>query len=224
MKGSYTMSSPLYAKEYVKNLRQVRDLAPEQTRAFLKYSSSVLKDGALSKKEKEIIAVAITHVTECPYCIDTHTKSAKKAGASLEELVEAIYVVAAVEAGGAVTHSTHASNALNSEADDELYKRSNLKQLSQLGKFAPDGYKGYSHFSATAMKAGKLSVKMKELIAVAVAHVSQCPYCIDVHTKKAVEAGASNEELAEAIMVTSLLLAGGAYAHIANMIESYQTE
>src|SRR5690606_20437448 len=102
--------------------------------------------------------------------------------------------------------------------------RSNLKQLSQLGKFAPDGYKGYSHFRATAMKAGKLSVKMKELIAVAVAHVSECPYCIEVHTKNAFEASASNDELSQAVMVTSLLLAGGAYAHIANMIESYQTE
>jgi AhpD family alkylhydroperoxidase len=71
------------------------------------------------------------------------------------------------------------------------------------------------------MKAGKLSGKFKEIIAVAVAHATQCPYCIDVHTKNAVKAGATNEELSEAVMVTSALLAGGAYAHIANMIQSY---
>lgn len=71
------------------------------------------------------------------------------------------------------------------------------------------------------MKDGKLSAKFKEIIAVAVAHATQCPYCIDVHTKNAHKAGATSEELSEAVMVTSALLAGGAYAHMANMIESY---
>jgi AhpD family alkylhydroperoxidase len=71
------------------------------------------------------------------------------------------------------------------------------------------------------LKDGKLSGKFKEMIAVAVAHATQCPYCIDVHTKNAVMLGCSNEELAEAIMVTSALLSGVAYAHIANLIQSY---
>jgi AhpD family alkylhydroperoxidase len=57
-----------------------------------------------SKKDKEIIAVAITHVTQCPYCIEAHTKAAKKAGATPEDLAEAVFVTAAVEAGGTVTH------------------------------------------------------------------------------------------------------------------------
>jgi AhpD family alkylhydroperoxidase len=71
------------------------------------------------------------------------------------------------------------------------------------------------------LKDGKLSGKFKAMIAVAVAHATQCPYCIDVHTKNAVMLGCSNEELAEAIMVTSALLSGVAYAHIANLIQSY---
>ena len=66
-----------------------------------------MREGGLTKKEKEIIAVAIAHVTECPYCIDSHTRKAKAEDTSLEELVEAVFVVAGVEAGGAVTHSTH---------------------------------------------------------------------------------------------------------------------
>lgn len=71
------------------------------------------------------------------------------------------------------------------------------------------------------MKTGQLSAKFKEIIAVAVAHATQCPYCIDVHTKNAVKAGATNGELSESILVASALLAGGAYAHLSNMIESY---
>ena len=75
-----------------KNLAQLRDLAPEQLKAFSDFNAAIFEDGALSKKEKEIIAVAITHVTQCPYCIDSHTKAAKKAGATLEELAEAVFV------------------------------------------------------------------------------------------------------------------------------------
>ncbi|MFD1851416.1 carboxymuconolactone decarboxylase family protein [Oceanobacillus bengalensis] len=216
------MSDNFYAKENTKNLSQLKDLAPEQLQAFTDFNAAVFKDGALSIKEKEIIAVAIAHVTECAYCIDSHTKKAKKAGAALEELAEAVFVTAAIEAGGAVTHSTHVHNAKETDASDVLYARSNLKHLGQLGKYAKEGFKGYAAFSAAATKAGKLSAKFKEIIAVAVATATQCPYCIDVHSKNAEKNGATSEELAEGIMVSSALRAGGAYAHMINMIQSYQ--
>ncbi|MDR7076869.1 AhpD family alkylhydroperoxidase [Neobacillus niacini] len=215
------MTNHLYDKENLKNLSKLKELAPEQLQAFSEFNAAVMTEGALTKKEKEIIAVAIAHVTECPYCIDSHTRRAKAEGASLEELVEAVFVVAGVEAGGVVTHSTHIDNAMDPEADDTLYRRSNLKKLIKLNKFAPEGFRSYSAFSRTALKDGKLSGKFKEMIAVAVAHATQCPYCIDVHTKNAVKLGCSNEELAETVLVTSALLARGAYAHIANLIQSY---
>ncbi|MEH7383483.1 carboxymuconolactone decarboxylase family protein [Bacillus sp. JJ1533] len=216
------MATSFYPKENIKHFAKIKDLAPEQLQAYNAFGKAAMQDGVLSRKEKEIIAVAIAHVTECPYCIDAHTKGAKKAGASLEELTEAVFVVAAVEAGGAVTHSTHVRNAKNQEASDTLYTRSNLKHLGQLGKFAPDGFKAYAAFSATATKEGILNSKFKEIIAVAVANATQCPYCIDVHSKNAVKLGATSEELAEAILVTAALRAGGAYAHLANLIQSYE--
>ncbi|MBS4196681.1 carboxymuconolactone decarboxylase family protein [Lederbergia citri] len=216
------MSANLYSKENVKILAQLKDLAPEQLKEFNEFNTAVFKEGTLTKKEKEIIAVAITHVTQCPYCIDAHTKSAKKAGATLEELTEAVFVTSAVEAGGTITHSTHVHNAKNKEASDVLYSRSNLKNLGQLGKFAPEGFKGYQAFSTASTKAGKLTTKFKEIIAVAVANATQCPYCIDVHTKNAERQGATSEELAEAIMVTAAVRSGASYAHMANMIQSYQ--
>jgi len=218
-----SMSENYYDKSNSKNIFQLKELAPEQLKAFQQFDVAVLKEGALSKKEKEIIAVAIAHVTECPYCIDTHTKKAKVAGATLEELVEAVFVTMAIEAGGVVTHSTHVHNAKMEDASDELYTRSNLINLKELSKYAPDGFKGYSNFSQAAMKEGKLSAKFKEIIAVAVATATQCPYCIDVHTKNAVNKGATNEELAEAILVSSALCAGGAYAHMIQMIESFKS-
>lgn len=218
------MSENLYSKEHTQHLSQLKDLAPEQVKAFNDFNTAALQEGKLSRKEKEIIAVAVTHVTQCPYCIDSHTKNAKKEGATLEELTEAAFVSAAIEAGGTVTHSTHVHHAKDQDAPDTLYARSNLKHLGQLGKFAPDGFKGYQALNAAATKAGKLTAKFKEIIAVAVANSTQCPYCIDVHTKNAEKQGATNEELAEAIMVSSAIRTGASYAHMANMIQSYQED
>lgn len=215
------MSNNLYSKAQIENLKQLNDRVPKQADAFTEFNEAVLEDDHLSKKEKEIIAVAVAHVTKCPYCIDGHTKQAKQEGASLDELMEAVMVTSAVEAGGAVTHSTNMHNALSGDSDDALYERSNLNNLSELGKHAGTAFRGYSTFNKAAMEDGKLSSKFKEIIAVAVGHATLCPYCIDVHTKNADNAGATKEELSEAVLVAALLLAGGSYTHMANMIESY---
>lgn len=216
------MSNSLYQKENLRHLSKLTTLAPEQAKAFQQFSKEAMTEGALSKKEKEIIAVAVAHATGCPYCIDAHTLNAKREGASLEELVEAVFVVASIEAGGAVTHSTNMQNALDPEADDVLYRRSNLQKLSNLKQLASNGFTAFMGFNMAATKKGTLSEKLKELIAIAIAHTTECPYCIDVHTKSAVKAGATKEEIGEAILVAAALRAGAAYAHMANMIESYQ--
>src|SRR5262249_5525475 len=77
-----------------------------QQAAFDAFSKAVLADGVLSAKVKQIIAVAVAHVTQWPYCINGHTKAALRAGATPEELMEAIWVAAEMRAGGAYAHST----------------------------------------------------------------------------------------------------------------------
>jgi AhpD family alkylhydroperoxidase len=86
--------------------RRRRDLTPNQQAAFEAFGKAVFADGALSGKLKQIIAVAVAHVTQCPYCISGHTKAALRAGATPEELMEAIWVAAEMRAGGAYAHST----------------------------------------------------------------------------------------------------------------------
>lgn len=78
---------------------------------------------------------------------------------------------------------------------------------------APQNVEAWRNFSKTVFKAGALDEKTKQLIAVAVAHVTQCPYCIKSHTPQAIRKGASKEEIMEAIWVASEMRAGGAYAH-----------
>ena len=70
-----------------------------------------MKESILSVKEKELIAVAVAHTTGCPYCIDIHTKGAKGANATKEEIAESIMVATALKAGSALAHSVNALNA-----------------------------------------------------------------------------------------------------------------
>lgn len=104
---------------------------------------------------------------------------------------------------------------------DELYRRSDKKNLIRLRETAPEYFKAFVEFDKTVMADGAIPRKMKELIAVAVAHTTQCPYCIDIHTKQAKEAGASEREIVEAIWVASALRAGGAFAHSWIALTSY---
>jgi len=82
-----------------------RDLAPEIYTAFQSFSQRVFADGALPSKTKELIAVAVAHVTQCPYCIRGHTKRATMKGATAQEIMEAIWVAAEMRAGAASAHS-----------------------------------------------------------------------------------------------------------------------
>jgi len=92
-----------------------RKLAPEIHQAFDAFSQQVFADGALPEKTKQLIAVAVAHVTQCPYCIRGHTKLAHRAGARDAEIMEAICVAAEMRAGGAFAHSTVALHALAGE-------------------------------------------------------------------------------------------------------------
>lgn len=82
-----------------------RELAPDAASAFNDFGKVVFADGALPTKTKHIIAVAVAHVTQCPYCIHGHTRAALREGASHQELMEAIWVAAEMRAGAAFAHS-----------------------------------------------------------------------------------------------------------------------
>jgi AhpD family alkylhydroperoxidase len=92
-----------------------RELAPAAHKAFEEFSRTVFADGALDPRTKQLIAVAVAHVTQCPYCIKGHTELASREGASGPEIMEAIWVAAEMRAGGAFAHATLALDALDSE-------------------------------------------------------------------------------------------------------------
>jgi AhpD family alkylhydroperoxidase len=85
------MSEGMYPSPTRELAQKRRELAPETEAAFHAFSKAVFADGALPAKMKQIIAVAVAHVTQCPYCIKGHTKAALRHGASEQELMEAIW-------------------------------------------------------------------------------------------------------------------------------------
>jgi AhpD family alkylhydroperoxidase len=93
---------PLVTSELV---QRRKELAPATHDAFQAFSRQVFAAGALDEKTKQLIAVAVAHVTQCPYCIRGHTKAALRKAASEAELMEAIWVAAEMRAGGAYAHS-----------------------------------------------------------------------------------------------------------------------
>jgi AhpD family alkylhydroperoxidase len=97
----------MYQMENMKKLSQMNSSAPEATSAFWAYDKAALAEGAIPKKYKELMAIAVALTTQCPYCIELHRQAAVKAGATEQELAEAIHVTAALRAGAAITHGTH---------------------------------------------------------------------------------------------------------------------
>ena len=89
-------------------------------------------------------------------------------------------------------------------------------------KLAPDIHEAFTSLSARVFSDGALPVKTKQLIAVAAAHVTQCPYCIRGHTKAALRHGATAEEIMEAIWVAAEMRAGAAYAHSALALDTIE--
>lgn len=106
------MSDDLYPSDTRDLAKMRRALAPETEAAFHAFSQKVFADGALPEKTKHLIAVAVAHVTQCPYCIRGHTKAALRNKATPEELAEAIWVAAEMRAGGAYAHSALAMDEI----------------------------------------------------------------------------------------------------------------
>jgi AhpD family alkylhydroperoxidase len=97
----------MYDMKNIGKFRRYAELAPEAFKAFVAFDEAAARDGAIPVKYKELIGIAVALTTQCPYCIEIHTKKARQAGATEQELAETTLMAAALRAGGAMTHGTH---------------------------------------------------------------------------------------------------------------------
>ena len=100
-----------------------------------------------------------------------------------------------------------------------MYDMKNLAKFRKFGELAAEAFEKFVAFDRAALADGAIPVKYKELMAVAVALTTQCPYCIDIHVRKAKEAGATERELAETTLVAAALRAGAAMTHGTHALE-----
>src|SRR5437762_14359852 len=100
-----------------------------------------------------------------------------------------------------------------------MYDMKNMTKLKRFGELAPEAFQGFVAFDAAAFAGGVIPLKYKELMAVAVALTTQCPYSIEIHAKKAKNAGASERVLAETTLIAAALRVGGAMTYGTHTLE-----
>ncbi len=102
-----------YEPEDLGRFAEVGKFRPELMKSFFAYYNEVTgQDGALTKREKALIALAVAHSEKCPYCIDAYTEQCLESGANPDQMTEAIHVAAAMKAGIALVHGIQMQNAM----------------------------------------------------------------------------------------------------------------
>jgi len=98
------MSDPYYDPDDLAKFPSIADHAPELGEKFFAWYGAVFEDGALSAREKSLIALGVAHAVQCPYCIDAYTRDALEKGCDRDQMTEAVHVAAAIKGGAALVH------------------------------------------------------------------------------------------------------------------------
>ncbi len=104
------MEKTYYNPADLRRFKDISEWGEDLGNKFFEYYGSVFQDGALSAREKSLIALAVSHVVKCPYCIDAYTKDGLQRGITKEEMMEAVHAGAAIEAGASLVHGVQMMN------------------------------------------------------------------------------------------------------------------
>ena len=103
-----------YNPEDLKKFGKIKEFQPELGEKFFDYYGNVFKEGALTAREKSLIALAVSHAVQCPYCIDAYTEDCMEKGCDEEQMMEAVHVTAAIKSGAALVHGVQMMNKYKS--------------------------------------------------------------------------------------------------------------
>lgn len=104
------MEKSYYQPEDLKKFGNIAEFEPELSKKFFDYYGDVFKEGALTAREKALIALAVAHAVQCPYCIDAYTQDTMERGCSETEMMEAVHVSAAIRGGASLVHGVQMMN------------------------------------------------------------------------------------------------------------------
>ncbi len=214
------MSDTIMKADIGGDIAYLREQNPDLYDAWMAYHDSVFTDGALTAKEKQLIAVAVAHITACPYCIRSRVRASKKHGATDQEIVESIYVGLRLAMGAPYAFSSLAFEAWDTLENDipltegHFFKKDIAKEIASFRECSGDISPPFMELHKKVFADGALSKKMKRgIIGLACAHATKCPYCIRGCVKDARAGGVTAEQMAEAINVAMVMTAGSCYAH-----------
>jgi alkylhydroperoxidase/carboxymuconolactone decarboxylase family protein len=104
------MSKGYFQPEDLKKFPNIVEFQEEMGSKFFDYYGTVFEEGALTKREKNLIALAVAHAINCPYCMDAYTKSCLSSGSDEEQMMEAVHVAAAIKGGATLANSVMMMN------------------------------------------------------------------------------------------------------------------
>jgi 4-carboxymuconolactone decarboxylase len=104
------MMESYYKPEDLPKFEQIGEEAPELAKKFFDYYGAVFAEGELTEREKALIALAVAHAVQCPYCIDAYTKTCLEKGSTVGEMTEALHVVTAIRGGASLVHGIQMRN------------------------------------------------------------------------------------------------------------------
>lgn len=109
----FRMKNTYYDPEDLKKFGEIGDFQEELAKKFFDYYGAVFQEGALSQREKSLIALAVAHAIQCPYCIDAYTSDSLEKGSNEEQMMEAVHVAAAIRGGASLVHAVQMMNKTN---------------------------------------------------------------------------------------------------------------
>lgn len=104
------MSKTYYDPADLKKFGDIADFEPELAKKFFDYYGDVFAEGALTAREKSLIALAVSHAIQCPYCIDAYTSDSLQKGTTEKQMMEAVHVAAAIRGGASLVHGVQMMN------------------------------------------------------------------------------------------------------------------
>ena len=104
------MTDTYYDPKDLSKFSAIAEFGPELAKKFFDYYGEVFKEGALTAREKSLIALAVSHTVQCPYCIDAYTADGLEKGISEKQMMEAVHVAAAIRGGASLVHGVQMMN------------------------------------------------------------------------------------------------------------------
>tara|TARA_Y100001970_G_C13911270_1_gene688651 strand:- start:52 stop:741 length:690 start_codon:yes stop_codon:yes gene_type:complete len=224
------MSDSIYKDDIASYMGMLKNAAPELNEKWMNYHNVVFEDGLLSKKDKQLIALACAHITSCPYCIRSRTKLAKSCGATDEEIAETVFIAMRLSMGQPYAYSSIAfenyEKMMNKEdvTDGFFFSKNITPQIKEFHELSGEMHEKFNEFHNLVYEDGHLSKKLKKgLMGLACAILAKCSWCIRSCIRDGIKEGVTKAEITEAVNIAMVMAAGACWAHAGITMETAST-